>query len=141
MYKYIYIYIYIYIYSTICRHACFGVLRLVSAAWYTSRYAYFRICIHATCSPKRMWYSTGHQRIQTCAECHGARVLKQPRGCIRQLSSSFVWTLLDWRPQSSVYMSAVECYRPIGLPLFNIYIILHTFSINGLSFLGKLIVR
>ena len=31
--------IYIYIYSTICRHACFGVLRLVSAAWYTSKYA------------------------------------------------------------------------------------------------------
>ena len=24
--------------STICRHACFGVQRLVSAAWYTSRY-------------------------------------------------------------------------------------------------------
>ena len=26
-----------------------------------------------------MWYSTGHQHIQTCAECHRARVLKQPR--------------------------------------------------------------
>ena len=25
-------------YSTICRHACFGVLRLISAAWYTSTY-------------------------------------------------------------------------------------------------------
>ena len=24
--------------STICRHACFGVLRLISAAWYTSTY-------------------------------------------------------------------------------------------------------
>ena len=57
---YIYIYIYIYMkvgfehllrstrvlnntevkghYSTICRHACFGVRRLISAAWYTSTY-------------------------------------------------------------------------------------------------------
>jgi hypothetical protein len=34
----IYIYIHTYIHSTICRHACFGVLCLVSAAWYMSRY-------------------------------------------------------------------------------------------------------
>ena len=26
------------IYSTICRHACFCVPRLISAAWYTSTY-------------------------------------------------------------------------------------------------------
>ena len=25
-------------YGTICRHACFGVLRLISAAWYTPTY-------------------------------------------------------------------------------------------------------
>ena len=35
---YIYMYICICIYSTICRHACFGVPRLISAAWYTSTY-------------------------------------------------------------------------------------------------------
>ena len=35
MYIYVYICIYMYIYVYIC----FGVLRLVSAAWYTSRYA------------------------------------------------------------------------------------------------------
>ena len=35
MYIYMYIYIYIYI-CTICRHACFGIPRLISAAWYTS---------------------------------------------------------------------------------------------------------
>ena len=36
--SFIHSFIHIYIYSTICRHACFGVLRLVSAAWYTFRY-------------------------------------------------------------------------------------------------------
>ena len=25
-------------YSTICRHACLGILRLINAAWYTSKY-------------------------------------------------------------------------------------------------------
>jgi hypothetical protein len=39
----------LYIYSTICRHACFGVLRLVSEAWYTSRYAWWHPYIY-TCS-------------------------------------------------------------------------------------------
>ena len=38
----------IYIYSTICRHACFGVLRLISAAWYTSRHAITFVLIYIT---------------------------------------------------------------------------------------------
>ena len=41
-------YIYIYrIYITICRHACFGVPRLISAAWYTSTHAAWYTSTHA----------------------------------------------------------------------------------------------
>ena len=58
VYVYVYVYIYIYIYSTICRHACFGVLRLVSAAWYTSRYAmtfvfvYMQLALPSACTAR-----------------------------------------------------------------------------------------
>ena len=51
-------YIHIYIYSTICRHACFGVLRLVSAAWYMMERDDHRTYTHESALTRRMWYST-----------------------------------------------------------------------------------
>ena len=44
--------------STICRHACFGVLRLVSAAWYMLERDVHRTYTHESALTRRMWYST-----------------------------------------------------------------------------------
>ena len=62
-------------YSTICRHACFGVLRLISAAWYTSTYVAALYLYTCTCSHQTNAVQH-NQHIWTCAERHRARVLK-----------------------------------------------------------------
>ena len=75
MYIYVYVYIYIYIYSTICRHACFGVLRLVSAAWYTSRYAmtfvfvYMQLALPSACGIARAINASRHAQSVMGPEC------------------------------------------------------------------------
>ena len=43
---------------TICRHACFGVLRLVRAAWYMMERDDHRTYTHESAITRRMWYST-----------------------------------------------------------------------------------
>ena len=51
-------------YSTICRHACFGVLRLISAAWYTSTYV---AALHLyTCSCSHQAHAVQHNTTNTC---------------------------------------------------------------------------
>ena len=50
--------------QTICRHACFGVLRLISAAWYTSTYV---AALHLyTCSCSHQAHAVQHNTTNTC---------------------------------------------------------------------------
>ena len=51
-------------YSTICRHACFGVLRLISAAWYTSTYVAALYLYTRTCSHQA--HAVQHNTTNTC---------------------------------------------------------------------------
>ena len=51
-------------YGTICRHACFGVLRLISAAWYTSTYV--AALYLYTCSCSHQAHAVQHNTTNTC---------------------------------------------------------------------------
>ena len=61
--------------STICRHACFGILQLISAAWYTSThvsawYLYTWICSHQAHAVQHNTTDTrGHAQSVIGPEC------------------------------------------------------------------------
>jgi hypothetical protein len=61
--------------STICRHACFGVLRLISAAWYTSRHAmafvliYMTLALPSACGITRAINASRHAQSDMGPEC------------------------------------------------------------------------
>ena len=72
-------YLFIYIY-TICIHACFGVYAS-SVQLCTHPGTWRFVFIHMrVLSPDACGTTRPRQRTQTCAECHGAIVLKVPPG-------------------------------------------------------------
>ena len=69
------------LYRTICRHAHVSAFHASSVQLGTCWNVMITVLIHMNLlSPDACGTAQWHQRLQTCAECHGARVLKRPQG-------------------------------------------------------------